>query len=233
MMKELITIKNENGKDIVSAKELYLGLGLEKAHWNRWSTTNILHNEYFNRNEDWVGFTNMVNGNETLDFAITIEFAKHIAMMAKTPKSHEYRSYFLECENRVKQLPKLSKELQAIFALDAKQQELESSVVEVKNIVEKLKDNMTIDYSQQQELNSLAKKVVINILGGKDALAYKELNKKVFSQIWKDYQKTFDVNSYRNTSTKDYEKAKQYINNWKTNRELELMILGANSERIV
>ena len=40
----------------------------------------------------------MTNGNEIQDFAISLEFAKHIAMMARTEKSHEYRNYFLECK---------------------------------------------------------------------------------------------------------------------------------------
>ncbi len=62
-----------------------------------------------------------MNGNETRDFAITIEFAKHIAMMAKTEQAHVYRNYFLECEKQVRyglvQMPDLSdpKQLQALL----------------------------------------------------------------------------------------------------------------------
>ena len=33
----------------------------------------------------------MASGNEANDYAITIEFVKHIAMMARTAKSHELR----------------------------------------------------------------------------------------------------------------------------------------------
>lgn len=231
MMKELITIKNENGQQLVNARELheFLGSGQDFTTWIK----GRIEKYGFIENQDFTFHKIMEGKVWKHEYGLTLGMAKELSMVENNDQGRQARKYFIECENQLKiQLPKLSKELQAIFALDAKQQELEASVVEVKNIVEKLKDNMTIDYSQQLELNSLAKKVVINILGGKDALAYKELNKKVFSQIWKDYQKTFDVNSYRNTSTKDYEKAKQYINNWKTNRELELMILGANSERI-
>ena len=98
-MKELIKVTtNEQGQKLVSARELYLGLELNKAHWKRWSNQNIIENDFFKENEDWVGFTIMVNGNKTQDFAISLEFAKHIAMMARTEKSHEYRNYFLECE---------------------------------------------------------------------------------------------------------------------------------------
>ena len=100
---ELIKIEtNEQGRKVVSARELYLGLGLNKAHWKRWSEQNIIQNGFFKENIDWVGFTIMVNGNETQDFAISLEFAKHIAMMARTEKSHDYRNYFIECERKVK-----------------------------------------------------------------------------------------------------------------------------------
>lgn len=99
---ELIKInKNEQGKNIVSARDLYLGLGLNKSHWKRWYKTNIENNEYFMENVDWVGFAIEANGNETKDFAITLDFAKHICMMAKTEKSHEYRNYLLECERKM------------------------------------------------------------------------------------------------------------------------------------
>ena len=102
-MKELIKITtNDEGQQLVSARELYLGLGLDKSHWKRWSKQNIETNEFFKENVDWIGFATMANGNEINDYAITIEFAKHIAMMARTAKSHEYRNYFIECEKIAK-----------------------------------------------------------------------------------------------------------------------------------
>lgn len=109
-MNELIKITtNEKGKQLVSAKELYLGLGLNKAVWARWYKTNIENNEFFKENIDWLGVQHNVEGNSTKDFAISIDFAKHIAMMARTEKSHEYRNYFIECEKKLKEVttPKL------------------------------------------------------------------------------------------------------------------------------
>ncbi|HEY5524827.1 MAG TPA: antA/AntB antirepressor family protein [Clostridium sp.] len=102
-MHNLINIKNKNGKKLVSAKELYLGLGLNKTNWSRWYPTNLINNGYFKENEDWVGVRRNDEGAETMDFAISIDFAKHIAMMARTEKSHEYRNYFLEVENNFKE----------------------------------------------------------------------------------------------------------------------------------
>ena len=101
-MTELIKVTtNEQGQKVVSARELYDGLGLNKANWKRWSEQNIVSNEYFKENVDWVGFIIMMNGNETRDYAITLEFAKHIAMMARTELSHQYRNYFIECEKQL------------------------------------------------------------------------------------------------------------------------------------
>jgi len=100
--KLLINYKiNKKGQKVVRAKELYLGLELNKAHWSRWYPTNIEKNEFFLENEDWIGLTTMENGNETKDFEISLEFAKHISMMARTKKSHEYRNYFLDLEKQV------------------------------------------------------------------------------------------------------------------------------------
>lgn len=104
MVNELIKITTNNeGQQLVSARELYLGLGLNKAAWSRWHKTNIQSNEFFEENIDWVGVQHDVEGNETMDFAISIEFAKHIAMMTRTEKSHEYRKYFIECEKVLKE----------------------------------------------------------------------------------------------------------------------------------
>lgn len=222
-MNDLIIIKSENGKQTVSAKELYLGLGLSKDQWSRWYPTNIVCNDFFKCDIDWVRHN--VESKGTTDFEITVEFAKHIAMMARTKKSHEYRNYFIECEKQVKEIiqPKLSKELQAIFVIDQR-------TVEMDNRLGKLEDNMTIDYSQQEEIRTAANKKAIEVLGGKDAPAYKECSKKTFSELWKSYKRILHVNSYRNTATKEYERAKQIIKTWEPNRDLQLMIMGANSQ---
>lgn len=73
---------------------------MDKSQWSRWNKSNIVEHEFFKEGVDWVGFDIMSNGNETRDFAITIEFAKHIAMMAKTQRAHDYRNYFIECEKK-------------------------------------------------------------------------------------------------------------------------------------
>ena len=50
-----------------------------------------------------VGFVIMTNGNETTDFAVTIDLAKKLAMQVRTEKGEMVRNYFLECEKRLKE----------------------------------------------------------------------------------------------------------------------------------
>lgn len=138
-MNDLIRISEKDGKQICSAKELYLGLGLDKSNWSRWSKVNIEEDKFFKENEDWVRLKDdsdnqlVTNPNKvSYDYAICLEFAKHIAMMARTEKSHEYRNYFLECERKVHEsvilLPNFNNPAEAARAwaleYEAKQQAL-------------------------------------------------------------------------------------------------------------
>ena len=210
-MKELIKINtNEEGKQLVSARELYLGLGLNKAVWSRWYKTNILENDFFKKNLDWVGVQHDVEGNEVQDFAISLDFAKHIAMMARTEKSHEYRNYFIECEKKVNQLPQLSKELQAIFALDGKQQKLESEVKD-------LKDNMPLFQVDCKELQAIVRKKGIEVLGGKDKPSYKDnsIRGKVYSDIQYQLKREFGVTRYEAIKRSQLGIATEIVDNYK------------------
>ena len=107
-MNELMNITEKDGRQLVYARELYLGLGLDKSQWSRWSKKNIVNNDFFNENIDWAGVRHDVEGNEVQDYLITLEFGKHIAMMARTEKSHEYRNYFIQIEKQMNQLHHIS-----------------------------------------------------------------------------------------------------------------------------
>jgi anti-repressor protein len=98
-MDELIKIRvNGNGEQSVSAKHLFLFLGFDKSNWKRWSTKNIIKNQFAAEGIDWVGFVNKTNGNETSDYVLSLDFAKRLSMLAKTTQGDQARTYFLQCE---------------------------------------------------------------------------------------------------------------------------------------
>lgn len=102
-MQELIKIESKGGIETVNAKELYLGLGLDKSNWSRWLKENIENNDFFKENVDWVGFVIKTNGNETKNYYLSIDMAKNISMTIKNELGHKYRNYFIECERKLKQ----------------------------------------------------------------------------------------------------------------------------------
>ena len=97
-MNELIRIENRGEKQVISARELYEKLEMDKSHWKRWANNNIETSVFFLENIDYEGFAIEANGNETKDYWITIEMAKHLCMMSRTAKAHEIRDYFIKIE---------------------------------------------------------------------------------------------------------------------------------------
>ena len=86
---------------------MYDTLGLDKSNWSRWTKKNILNNPFAVENNDYVGFVIMTNGNETTDYALTIDFAKKLAMQVKTVQGEMVRDYFLTCEEKLKEVSPL------------------------------------------------------------------------------------------------------------------------------
>ncbi|MEJ8597305.1 antA/AntB antirepressor family protein [Riemerella anatipestifer] len=138
-MNELIKITEQNGKQVVSARELYEFLGYNKAVWSRWYAKNIENNEFAIENIDYQTFNIMLNGNETKDFALTIDFAKRLAMMARTEKGEQARQYFIECEKRLKKpLSQVEIVAQSAQLLLQQSQQLETLQKEVNHIKAKI-----------------------------------------------------------------------------------------------
>lgn len=100
-MNELIKVTtNENDEQLVSARDLHRGLKV-KTRFSQWVTQN------FKPFREGIDFTSVVkttvvnNGalRELQDYALSVEMAKHIAMMTGTDKGFEIRDYFIKVEN--------------------------------------------------------------------------------------------------------------------------------------
>lgn len=99
----LVIQQHKDLQQAVEAKQLYAELGLNSAHWAKWSQRNIVNNEFAVDGLDYEGFTHWVNGNLTQNFLLSIPFAKKLAMQVKTEKGETVRNYFLECEQKAQQ----------------------------------------------------------------------------------------------------------------------------------
>lgn len=96
--------------------------------------------------------------------------------------------------------------------------------------VSSLEKSTTIDSSQQYTLEKIAKVTVIRTLGGIDSRAYQLMNRKIFSNIWRDYKNYFKLGSYRDTLKTEFENAKEYLESWSPEVNISLKIKEYNSQ---
>ena len=122
MENELINVKNEDGKLLVSLRELHEKLGI-KTQFTKWA---IRMFEYgFEENIDYIPVSQKrltVQGNETTftDYIVTIDMAKEICMIQRSDIGREFRKYFIECEKQLKEIvqkPLLSKEDELLISI--------------------------------------------------------------------------------------------------------------------
>lgn len=137
----------------------------------------------------------------------------------------QYIEAFNKMEEHIKQQQNpfegMSKELQAIFAIDKKQLEFDARLSDLEN-------NMTIDYSQQENLRVLVGKRVYKLLGTASENSF--IRSKVYNALYRALKAKFKVNSYRNIAVKHYEEAKQFIGSWQPEELLGLAIDGAQNQ---
>lgn len=101
---------------------------------------------------------------------------------------------------------------------------------DVSDRVTKLENTMNIDYGQQHSLGELISSRVIELVGGKKSNAYKEIGRKVFSEINHDYKDYFNVNARGNTPRLKYEEAVEYVKNWIPSTNTMMMIKDCNAQ---
>lgn len=104
-MEELVKVKNENGKQLVSARDLHNKLCVKRQFTDWWKQ----NSKDFIESTDYMfspQSVNMPNGGikQKSDYAITLDMAKELCMMSKTKKGKEIRQYFIKVEKSYKEM---------------------------------------------------------------------------------------------------------------------------------
>ena len=114
----LIPISENNGKQAVSARDLYKFLGCTER-FQSWFERQLQYG--FVEYVDYTSvksFTVVGNGAEKPidDYAMTIDMAKEVSMIQRSEKGKEARTYFIACEKKLKEQQKPMTSAQ-LFAL--------------------------------------------------------------------------------------------------------------------
>ena len=106
-MFELLNIHIKDGRQLVSARELheFLGVGRDFTTWIK----GRIEKYDFKENVDFT-IVNLAHqnggtswgGNNKLDYALTVDMAKELAMVENNEKGKIARRYFIQCENLTK-----------------------------------------------------------------------------------------------------------------------------------
>lgn len=227
-MSELINVQQVDGQLLVSSREI--ATNFEKQHKHVIEKIENTRAENSAIQEMFIESTYIAsNGKTNKEFLITRDGFSLLVMGFTGSKAMNWKLRYIEAFNKMEQQLKnpfsnMSKELQAILLVDKRQQELDNRITTIE-------DKMTVNYELAENLRSAINCRAVELLGGKDAEAYKKLNKKLYASFYRGIKRTFKVNSYKNLSVKNYDLAISFIEAWEPKDEvLKYAIHGLNSQ---
>ena len=194
MHKDVVITRNNDGELVVTSRQI--AEDFEKRHSHICDTIRNLTAENSEVKKMMIESKFQHRGNEYTEYLLTRDGFSLLVMGFTGSRALEWKLKYIEAFNKMEQAIKnpyshLSKEVQAIFALDHKQQKLESEVKE-------LKDGMPLFNVECKEIQAAVKRKGVEILGGKGSQAYKNnsIRCKVYSDIQQQLRREFGVSRY-------------------------------------
>ncbi|GIM32755.1 ORF6C domain-containing protein [Paraclostridium bifermentans] len=143
---------------------------------------------------------------------------------------YKTQQYIEVLENKSKETSKPLSPMELLKLQYKALEEQDKKIEEVDKKVEQKFDNLPLFPSDSKVLKKLANQTVVPLLGGKKSNAYKKLSRKVFSDLYKQIHREFDVVGCEEIKRKDLEFAKEIIYNYKLPRAVEEEIKLLNSQ---
>jgi Rha family phage regulatory protein len=229
-----IILSTRNGEPVASSRQIAESFGKEHRNVMRdienLMTAGVLKNEQtpmFYKTE----YTHEQNGQTYPMYLMSRDGFTLLAMGFTGKAALEWKLKYIQAFNEMEkklstpQMPKLSKEMQALFLLDDRTQRQEQRLTALEN-------TMTVDYNQQRVLRKSISRSVICALGDENAPAYidNHVRSKVYSECNHDVQDWFRVNSVGNIPRKRFDEAVEYIQRWKPSTNTVMLIQQTNGQ---
>lgn len=192
--KDVVVSKNDKGELVVTSRQVAEDFGKEHKNVVRAIENLTAQNSAVKNIMIESKFEH--RGNEYTEYLLTRDGFSLLVMGFTGSRALEWKLKYIEAFNKMEQAIKnpyghLSKEVQAIFALDHKQQQLAGEVKE-------LKEGMPLFNVECKEIQAAVKRKGVEILGGKGSPAYKNnsIRCKVYSDIQQQLRREFGVSRY-------------------------------------
>lgn len=228
----LLGVKDENGQVWLAVKKVCIDIGLSEGQAQR-QVTNLQDDVVFNGAVENLNCKYATQVRKTTcikEKFVTLWLAKISltpAMQKKNPEAvQKLLKYQLEAADVLHKAFYESEEQKQKFyenfGLEGEIIEMQKcienqtiEIIDLKENVQTLIDNSTINMKQQRELYNLAKNRICSLLGGKKSREYKLYSKLYFQNLWGDIKRKFDCSgSYHDLNPKDYKQAKDFIVDW-------------------
>ena len=120
-MTQLIPLHSQtidgNAVETVNARELHAFLEVQ-TRFNDWIKNRIEQYDFVENQDFTTVSKNLENGGRSIEYHITLDMAKELAMVERTEKGKQARQYFIECEKKLTtNLSKLSILMMTLFVL--------------------------------------------------------------------------------------------------------------------
>ena len=204
-----------NGAEInsVNARELHSQLEVKKA-FTTWIAV-ALENAGAIENEDFLKLKYSLEGSGyQIDYILTVDIAKHIAMMSKVPKSKIIRDYFIQIEKQFHQQVKPLTTSEQIVLLAQGHQEIEQRLSSTENKINYLENKSPIVYNQIKVLEDKRKSRTNQLVGYNPNCDKSKANySRTIRALTKKYKNTFGVARYADLPKEKYNDALKWVSN--------------------
>lgn len=228
---EVIVKRTEYGELVVSSRQVAEDFDKRHADVIKAIEDKMKVNEILRSPKYFIESTYTDKSNrKSKEYLLTRDGFSFLVMGFTGSKADEWKLKYIEAFNKMEQAIKnpfahLSKELQAIIAIDTKVQKIEEDF-------NTFKSNLPLLNVDCKELQAEVRKKGIEVLGGYRSTAY--CNNSLRSRTYKDIQfhikREFGVSRYEAIKRKHLSKAIEIVENYKTPFVLEDEITMCNNQ---
>ena len=169
----------DTGEKVVIGRELHERLNISEKYAD-WFPRMCAYG--FEENTDFSSFSEKsekpTGGRPPVNHILTLDMAKHIAMIQRTPQGKEIRDKLISLETRVQEL---SPELRLLINLEMRQKEQDRAIAEVNQRVDDIKDVVALNPRSWREE---ARKLIVRIaqsMGGNEFI--RDVQAEIFALV--------------------------------------------------